>query len=291
MQLQGLFGAMEPRIGLEEVKNEVLRKIGRNVVLFQQVELILKFLIARGKVSGFISELSAKQEQQDKAVQKQTLGQLIGQYLENTLSGCEESTEKSGDLKEAYVSFGFNLSVDAVYYEKQKEALASIVAGRNELIHHLLPRLDLESIESWLETEQYLDQQREELLPVLNQLQSIVNTFQESGKAVAAYFESDEGKKQFKLSFLRHSRLAILLGEIASQAARHDGWTLINTAGQIIRQYAPEEVAALNSTYGCKTLKGMILATELFNIIEEPTDRGGIRVLYRLKPEWKLQRA
>ena len=49
---------------LEKAKNEVLRKIGRNMLLFQQVEYMLKFLITNGTVSGYISEVRENQKQQ-----------------------------------------------------------------------------------------------------------------------------------------------------------------------------------------------------------------------------------
>ncbi len=39
---------MEAKIELEKAKNEVLRKIGRNMLLFQQLEQMLKYLIANG---------------------------------------------------------------------------------------------------------------------------------------------------------------------------------------------------------------------------------------------------
>jgi len=41
----------------------------------------------------------------------------------------------------------------------------------------------------------------------------------------------------------------------------------------------------LKDKLGHKTLKAMTLATGLFDINEELTDKGGIRVLYRLKPD------
>jgi hypothetical protein len=43
----------------EELVNDVLQKVGRNVVLFQQLEQLLKFVVANGNLSGFASELSA----------------------------------------------------------------------------------------------------------------------------------------------------------------------------------------------------------------------------------------
>ena len=32
-----------------------------------------------------------------------------------------------------------------------------------------------------------------------------------------------------------------------------------------------------------------MVATELFDMKEESAERGGVRVLYRLKPDWTLQ--
>lgn len=273
---------------LEKAKNEVQRKIGRNVLIFQQVEYLLKYVVANGNLSGSASQLQAKKKQIE-ITKKQTMGQLVGQYLDNTHSVCEEIKDDPVDLEEAYISFSFRLDVDAVYYETKKEVLASLVADRNELIHHLLPRLNPKSIESWLETEAYLDQQREKLILELNELQSIAGALKDSREELAEYIKSDEGKRLFDLSMLRQSRLLSLLGEIANQISRRDGWTVMDTAGQLVRQHAPEEMVGLKKKYGYKTLKELMEATELFDIREESTERGGVRVLYRLKPEWTLQ--
>jgi hypothetical protein len=54
-------------------------------------------------------------------------------------------------------------------------------------------------------------------------------------------------------------------------------------AGLQIRQNLPEETEQLKKQVGCKTLKELILVSELFDIIDEPTEKGGIRVLYRPK--------
>lgn len=277
------------KVELEKAKNEVQRKIGRNVLLFQQVEYLLKYVVANGNFSGSISQLWAKKERQIEVTKKQTLGGLVGQYLESTHSECEEVKEDPVDLEEAHISFAFRLDVDAVYYETKKEELESLVAERNDLIHHLLPRLNLESIESWLETEEYLDQQREKLIPELNLLQSIAGKLKEAQKELSEDLKSGEVMRQFKLLSLRQGRLPLLLGEIANQIARRDGWTVMDTAAQLVRQHAPEEMVGLKKKHGYKTLKELMVATELFDMSEESTERGGVRVLYRLKPEWKLQ--
>jgi hypothetical protein len=49
-----------------------------------------------------------------------------------------------------------------------------------------------------------------------------------------------------------------------------------------------EEMISIKNQYNFQGLKELILATKIFNIYEEPTKKGGKRVLYRLKDEWKL---
>lgn len=185
---------METIVNLENTKNEVLRKIGRNMLRFQEVEHLLKFIIANGNIEGYVSEIQAKQKNQVASVQKQTMGTLVGKFIENTHSESDENTEGTQDLKEAYVSFNFRVDADAAYYETKKESLASIVNDRNDLIHHLLPRLN-NSIESWLDTAQYLDRQHEKLIPEINALKSLIDHFHESKKIYFSFLNSDEGEE------------------------------------------------------------------------------------------------
>lgn len=275
---------------LEDSVNEVLRKIGRNMMLFQQLEHLLKFIIANGSFSGYASELSLKKEQKAVSVQKQTMGQLVGQYLETTNPENQELSDEPEELKEAFFSFKFHTECDAVYYETKKDALAQMVSDRNELVHHMLPKFNTNSIESCIQIDKQLDEQREKIINEINELRQKVDSLQEGKKILAEFLDSDEGKKQFELSWLRQSRLVLLLGDIAVQTARSDGWASINMAGQLIKQHAPEEVAVLKERYGHKSLKALILATEVFDVFEEPTEKG-FRVLYKLKSNWKLSNA
>ena len=65
----------------------------------------------------------------------------------------------------------------------------------------------------------------------------------------------------------------------------------MNIAGQLVKQHAPEELALLKEKHEYKSLKSLILATEIFDIYEEETEKGGTRVLYRLKAGWELSQA
>ena len=45
----------------------------------------------------------------------------------------------------------------------------------------------------------------------------------------------------------------------------------------------------LSQRYRHRTLKKLLLATELFDIEEEPTPKGGTRTIYRINPRFELQ--
>jgi hypothetical protein len=107
----------------------------------------------------------------------------------------------------------------------------------------------------------------------------------ETKKLFSDFLNSDEEEKRF-FSPHRGGRILYYLGEIAAQVVRPDGWTPLSVAGQIIWGQKPEEITDVFKKYGHKTLKGLILATDIFEIREEPTKKGGIQVLYRLKPGW-----
>ena len=255
------------------------------MLLFQQMEKLLKFLIVNGKIAGYTDELKSKQEQRAATINKKTMGLLVGDYIEGTFSDIENIPQAPRDLKGVYITFGLSVDVDAVYYENKKKILAEIVADRNELIHDLISNYDLTSIKGCRKIEGHLDQQREKLLPELNEIQTLIETLVETKKLFSDFLNSDEGKRRF-YSPQRGGRILYYLGEIAAQVVRPDGWTPLSVAGQIIWSQKPEEITNVFKKNGHKSLKGLILATDIFEIKEEPTKKGAIQVLYRLKPGW-----
>jgi len=79
--------AMDLEVELEKARNEVLRKIGRNMLLFQQMEYMLKYIVANSELSGNIDELKVNREKRTEKVRTQTMGLLIGQYIGRNSTG------------------------------------------------------------------------------------------------------------------------------------------------------------------------------------------------------------
>jgi hypothetical protein len=274
----------------EEFVDDVLRKVGRNVVLFQQLEQLLKFIVANGSLSGFASELKTLKKEQENKVNKQTMGTLFGQYVENSNPELGTQSTEPEEIDEAYFSFSFRIECDDDYYESRKEALSKLVSERNDLIHHLLPRFDMKSAEICRALGKELDDQSDQIRLDINRLKATAKSLNDGRKEMAAYFQSEEGRKELELSFLRQSRLVLMLGDIATQMSREDGWALISSAGHLIKEHAPEELDQMKENHGYSSLKKLIQASEIFDIHEEATPKGGARILYRLKAGWEVSK-
>lgn len=257
-------------------------------MLFQELEHLLKFIVVNGELSGFSRDLEKIKAARVKNISKQTMGTLVEQYIENTNLDSEAISSEPEVIDDAYLSFRFHFECDATSYEAKKVRLANLVSDRNKLVHHLLPRFDSNSEDSCRIIGDELDEQSEEVRQEIKDLKAKVKALDKAKNLFASFLDSEEGKKTIEQFYLRNTPLVIMLGEIAVQMQRTDGWTLINTAGQLLKQHLPEEVAVLKENYGHKSLKSLILATEIFDMHEETTDKGGTRVLYRLKSGWEL---
>ena len=68
---------METECELQVLENEVLRKIGRNLMALQQVEVLLKTLLIHSSVrSGPTEAVQQQQVKRDQAIGKQTFGNV-----------------------------------------------------------------------------------------------------------------------------------------------------------------------------------------------------------------------
>ncbi|MCS6095109.1 hypothetical protein G3444_06955 [Shewanella baltica] len=266
-----------------ELYEAVLKKIGRNVLLFQQLELLLKFIIANGQYSGYINEIADIKKERNEKVHKQTMGQLVSQYLESSAPEYKHAPKEPEILKEAYFSFSVSVSIDSETYEQMKHTLTELVNERNELIHHLIPQFDRSSESSCRKLTEQLEQLTEKLRKEISTVNSHIKMMQTSSKKALEFMSSEEGQKQFNLSFLRGSQIVTNLLQYLYHYGQEDGWAPLATAAHFVHQQAADDMKHMRKRHGHKTLKSLMLATELFDIENETTEKGGIRVRYRLK--------
>jgi len=277
----------EPEPARSPAVDEVQRKIGRNLLLFQHIEHLLKVMMSSSRWQGPASELQAIHERRAVTVQKQTLGQLAGKFAEDVLADAGDTRELHA-ADEAWISFGFTISADSNFVEQHQVEMEAVIDARNDLIHHFLPRWNPASDESTRAVNDYLDAQRAKALPMRDRMLSFARSMQDAVKMHAAALASPEMERQLELAWLQQSRLVLLLGEMATRAARADGWMELGSAGQLIKRDEPRELDDLAERFGHKTLKRVLLASELFDVIEEATSKGGTRTIYRNNSRYKL---
>jgi hypothetical protein len=267
--------------------DEVLRRIGRNVVNFQQVEYLLKYLNTHTGVNAPASQLAARWKRHAETVHKKTMGDLACKLVDNVLAQPTED-EFPGEIDEVWMGFRFSIETDAEFVDRHDKEMRSLVDARNDLIHHFLPQLDSALAGDTDSVLAYLDAQRDETIRMLERLRGWARSLDVMKKEFAEFWTSGEGQRQFDLAFLRSSRLVVILGEIATQTPRADGWTLLSTAGNLIKRHAPSELDDLPRRLGHPTLKRVLLAAEVFDVAEEPTPGGGTRTIYRINERYEL---
>jgi len=78
--------------------------------------------------------------------------------------------------KEAFLDIKIQLDVEIKDPEVQKEKLASLVEGRNELVHHFLEQIEFDDLDSWKNASLLLDAQREDIIFELDYFRNLATS-------------------------------------------------------------------------------------------------------------------
>lgn len=265
------------------ISDEVLRRVGRNLVIFQQIEQSLKHLLANHKNAGPIGKYAENVQDRTACINKKMLGHLVEKYTTEVLRDAGEDVPED-ELPADWLAFSFQLSGEADRIAELRSDLQVMTNERNELVHHFLPRWQPDNDEALADALTYLDAQRERVLPMHEHLRSSLKQMCENAVTLAEFLASPEFDKHTELLCLQASPLVSLLCEVADQYHRRpDGWTYLAQAGHLATRNLPDEIKHLRERYGFKTLKQLLVGADLFDVFDEPLTGGGFRTLYRRK--------
>ena len=264
--------------------DEVLRRVGRNLVIFQQIEQFLKLLLAKHKNAGTPANYAANLQEQTKSISKKMLGHMVEKYGTEVLqdAGVEVPEEERPDN---WFASSFRVSGDTEFVETMRRDLKLMSDERNDLVHYFLPRWHPSNDDVLNDTLAYLDAQREKIQPMHEHLRNTVLRLHETAKVLSDFIASPEYEKQAELMWLQASPLVSLFSDVATQYHRKDGWTYLAQAGDLAAKELPDEVKALKERYGFKTLKKLLVGSEMFEIFDEPLVSGDFRTLYKVRPD------
>ena len=266
---------------LTEGRNEALRRIGRNVVLFQELENILKFLASTHYPSMPISKAKATREVCAESIRAKTLGQVAGQVVEEIFAATHTESTAPAEITEPWLTFSFRIGGSPSDLEESRMTLKALIDERNELVHHLLSRWNLHDAESCKRLSAELDEQRRRVIIEIEKYRAYASSVREMARELQVFIDSAEGKREFDVMLLQSSRLAMLLAQIAKTHAREDGWTLLSVAGGQLSSLIPEQFAELKREHGEGSLHKLVAAIDLFDVQLETTPNGGTRSVYR----------
>jgi hypothetical protein len=267
---------------LKQIQDKVLRSVGRNLVLFQAIEELLKFLLSHHKVGSKPKDFREHQRERIDAVNGTMLGHLVHKYGTEVLrdAGVEVPEEES---PADWITFSVRISGDTDFVEAMRRDMKLMTEQRNELVHGFLARWQPDSPEKLEETLRYLDAQREKVLPMHEHLKFAADQVLEGRQKLFEFLTSKEYQKQSELMWLQASPLVSLLSDVATQIHRRDGWTYLAHAGDLAKKELPEEVKNIKERYGFKTLKTLLVGSEMFDVFDEPLSGGRFRTLYKNK--------
>lgn len=242
----------------------------------------MKFLLSSHKAGGTPVDFKERQKKRTDTINRTLFGLLVDKYGTEVLKDAGvEVPEEEGPTD--LITFSFRISGDTEFVEAMRRDMKLMTDQRNELVHGFLPRWEPDSQEKLEEALAYLDTQREKVLPMQEHLRTTASHLHESGKKLFEFMASEEYQKQSELMWLQASPLVSLLRDVASQIHRKDGWSYLAHAGNLANKELPEEVKTLNERYGYKTLKKLLVGSEMFDVFDEPLPDGRFRTLYKNK--------
>lgn len=155
--------------------DETLQKVGRNVLAYQRLESMLKYLIANCKIEGPVSELQTSLRQNTERVSRKTMGVLVGELDAFLHDGGSVDSQTINEAE--WVSI--EIEIEPAVLEQMKSDLKDIVESRNRLIHSDLSNLNEASEISMEKLTNSLDEQYDKLLPVYEGVSKIVQRIPE----------------------------------------------------------------------------------------------------------------
>jgi hypothetical protein len=161
-----------------QLRDVAFRKIGRNLVNFQQFERALKLIIVRSDVRGYASELAKIIRDKDKDIDRKPLGWLVQDFFNTVYSNHSFNDGPPNELEEVWMLMSLRIESNKNSIRHRRRQLRELVKERNLLVHRLLANFDPDSVEGCEKLIHLLDEQVDRLEPHYQSLMGIIGNMQ-----------------------------------------------------------------------------------------------------------------
>lgn len=166
------------------------KRLGGVFIVYQSIEQMLKILLNRGRIIATASQLKAWKDKAPAPYAKHMLGMLIDPLIDHHLSPGGPDGLVLPKSTEAVFGYEFRIHLTDEQRANFKARMEEMVKQRNELMHHLLDWMCLDTIEGCQSACGRLRRQREEIEPLRRDIRNILKNFLESREETAAHPKS-----------------------------------------------------------------------------------------------------
>jgi hypothetical protein len=277
---------LESTSDMQDAREVVERKIGGNLLLFQQAETLIKRLVALDSLSFHSGETIKHFEERASICNKMTMGQVAKIFLDRICTSLAptEAEPEVGNTGHDGISVSVRIRIGSTLDpEDRKKSFAKLIEQRNDLVHHLLHRIHPESLENYLKIAEELDAQRREILPEILRLQQDFANTRSTLSVLAEFLKSPAGTAELLLPELQQSSLIRNLAAIAGRSTDPEGWTSLGDAANQLEDFPQEKIREHCELFWQKSLTGLLNASRLFETCQkEATESTRGRTYYRL---------
>lgn len=170
-------------------RDELLRRIGRNIVNFQRLEALLRSMLPVLSGSGTTSELQANQSRLQRSFKKASLGRLSDAMHQQLYS---KPLANANDTPPEEISFSYSMRIEASSSaaEEHKRRLVKLVVARNRLIHKDLVNVNLDSPDECIRLSNQLDKQNDQIREQIQTFNALSVAHKESMSELLRYVQS-----------------------------------------------------------------------------------------------------
>ena len=267
-----------------ESDEALLLKVGRNLLLYQKAELLMKELSLRSEIVVTFGEKPAeKYSRRSEIIANETLGQVT-RTVQQRIQTDDRLPDLLDSLPDGGIATTYSITMSEEDAAAHRVSLDELLKARNAFIHRLYPRLLGTKDEPRELVWQSLDEDHDRFAPIIARLETVLTLITEAQQKIARSLGSDEGKAEFSRWFDRTSPLVMKLAELHPTIAKEDGWASLNQALHEIRKSDPPLIDTQLKLSACKSSSELLLRTGAFELREQPRKAASPRTLYRPRP-------
>ena len=269
---------------LRRASDDVLMRIGRNLLVYQRIETNLKQLAAARQPLTLEPKMKRDPLEQIAGhrarIERDTLGRALPKAFIDT--GKPDTEDDNAAPLRVILSSRITFDDTPEFREWLKEWQTAVVDARNQLAHGFLDTFDIDNIAGCEQACRKLDDAEEIALRFLHWLRSCIERQAETWVIANDFLRSDAFLTELS-SRRTLDALASALGTAAQRLGRPDGWCVYDQADQAIRATEGDLVAEVLDCGHFRTLQEAARTTGAFAWHEEKTSKGR-RWLFRWQP-------